>query len=90
MGPGGIWKSGLLHDKISLFSIQYFRPPGRLGLRSQAAPDRFGHGLMDLTGYDKYLTGQLTDYSLPESEIAKYQKDMEGLPKAAANKTGKW
>ena len=49
-----------------------------------------GHGLMDLTGYDKYLSGQLSDYSLPDSEIAKYQKDLAGLPKPPANKTGKW
>lgn len=49
-----------------------------------------GHGLMDLTGYDKYLSGQLTDYVLPDSEINKYLKDLDGLPKPPANKTGKW
>jgi tryptophan synthase beta chain len=49
-----------------------------------------GHGLMDLTGYDAYLTGKLTDYELPEEELQKYTKDLENLPKAEMRKTGKW
>jgi len=49
-----------------------------------------GHGLMDLSGYDAYLSGKLTDYELPEKELKKYTKDLEKLPKAEMRKTGKW
>ncbi len=49
-----------------------------------------GHGLMDLSGYDAYLSGKLTDYELPEEEMNKYLKDLESLPKAEMRKTGKW
>jgi len=49
-----------------------------------------GHGLMDLTGYDAYLSGKLTDYELPEEEMKKYLVDIEKLPKAEARKSGKW
>ena len=49
-----------------------------------------GHGLMDLTGYDKYLSGQLTDYDLPDAEMNKFLKVLKDLPKAEMRKTGKW
>ena len=49
-----------------------------------------GHGLMDLTGYDKYFAGELTDYSLPDEVMQQSLKSLEGLPKPPANKTGKW
>jgi tryptophan synthase beta chain len=49
-----------------------------------------GHGLMDLAGYDAYLSGKLSDYELPQEELQKFTKDLEGLPGAPANKTGKW
>jgi len=39
-----------------------------------------GHGLMDLVGYDKYLTGQLQDYELPDDVIANNLKEIEGYP----------
>ncbi len=39
-----------------------------------------GHGLMDLTGYEKYLNNELTDYEYPDSEIAKNLKILEGYP----------
>lgn len=39
-----------------------------------------GHGLMDLTGYDKFLTGQLQNYELPDEEIAENLKEIEGYP----------
>ena len=28
-----------------------------------------GHGLLDLAGYEKFLSGQLTDYELPQEDI---------------------
>ena len=49
-----------------------------------------GHGLMDLKGYEAYLSGKLTDYELPEEELNKYLKDLENLPKAEMRKSGKW
>lgn len=41
-----------------------------------------GHGLMDLVGYDKYMNGQLSDYELPDEEIAKNLEVLNGFPKA--------
>ena len=49
-----------------------------------------GHGLMDLAGYDKYMSGQLSDYELPEEVLQKSTKVLENLPKAPARKTGRW
>jgi tryptophan synthase beta chain len=40
-----------------------------------------GHGLMDLMGYDKYLRGQLTDFELPDEEIAKTLDLLKDYPK---------
>jgi tryptophan synthase beta chain len=42
-----------------------------------------GHGLMDLTGYDAFLKGKLTDYALPDEELAKSLACLQGLPKPA-------
>jgi tryptophan synthase beta chain len=36
-----------------------------------------GHGLLDLSGYEAYFDGRLSDYALPEEEI---QKALAGLP----------
>ncbi|HPC97118.1 MAG TPA: TrpB-like pyridoxal phosphate-dependent enzyme [Sedimentisphaerales bacterium] len=49
-----------------------------------------GHGLMDLAGYDKYMSGQLSDYELPDELLKKYTKDLENLPKAPIRKSGRW
>lgn len=40
-----------------------------------------GHGLMDLSGYDKFLDGELTNYSLPDVELKKSLESIKGLPK---------
>ncbi len=40
-----------------------------------------GHGLLDLTGYESYLEGQLIDYALPEEDIKKAVKILEDYPK---------
>ena len=40
-----------------------------------------GHGLMDLSGYDAFLSGKLVNYPLPEEEIRKSTAELEGLPK---------
>ncbi len=40
-----------------------------------------GHGLMDLTGYDAYLSGKLHDHSLPQEELDASTAVMESFPK---------
>ncbi|MBW2637232.1 MAG: TrpB-like pyridoxal phosphate-dependent enzyme [Deltaproteobacteria bacterium] len=40
-----------------------------------------GHGLVDLASYDAYLSGKLTDYELPESEIERAKKTVGQYPK---------
>jgi tryptophan synthase beta chain len=42
-----------------------------------------GHGLLDLTGYEKYLAGDLTDFSLGEDEMAKSLSVTADFPKPA-------
>ncbi|HOX55196.1 MAG TPA: TrpB-like pyridoxal phosphate-dependent enzyme [Candidatus Omnitrophota bacterium] len=49
-----------------------------------------GHGIMDLGGYDKYLSGQLQDYSMSEQELKESLESIKNLPKAPVKKTGKW
>ena len=49
-----------------------------------------GHGLMDLSGYDAYLSGKLDKYELPEEDLIKYTSPLKDLPKAEQRKTGKW
>jgi len=49
-----------------------------------------GHSLMDLTGYDAFLSGKLSDYTLPDDEIQKYTEPLKQLPKAEIHKSGKW
>lgn len=49
-----------------------------------------GHGIMDLAGYDKYFTGQLQDYELPDAEVRKAMSAIKHHPKPAVAKTGKW
>ena len=43
-----------------------------------------GHGLMDLTGYQAFLEGRLTDYALPEEMLQRSIACLEGLPKPGA------
>jgi tryptophan synthase beta chain len=49
-----------------------------------------GHGLMDLSAYDKYLSGQLSDHELPQEEIDKALNDINALPRPETHKTGRW
>jgi len=49
-----------------------------------------GHGLMDLSGYDKFMSGQLTDYELPEEVLQQCTKDLDKMPKAPMRKSGRW
>jgi tryptophan synthase beta chain len=48
-----------------------------------------GHGLMDLGGYDSYFSGKLVDYPLPEEEMKKSLKAIEGWPKPRMMRKGK-
>jgi tryptophan synthase beta chain len=49
-----------------------------------------GHGLMDLSGYDAFMSGKLSDYDLPEADLKKYTKELEKFPKAEMRKSGRW
>jgi tryptophan synthase beta chain len=49
-----------------------------------------GHGLMDLLGYDSFMSGRLQNYPLPEAELQASLKSIEGLPRAEARKSGRW
>jgi tryptophan synthase beta chain len=49
-----------------------------------------GHGIMDLMGYDKYFSGQLQDYELPDAQVKKAMDAIKGHPKPKVVKTGKW
>jgi tryptophan synthase beta chain len=49
-----------------------------------------GHGLMDLVGYDNFMSGRLMDYPLPEDDMQKSLKSLKGLPPAPERKCGKW
>jgi len=40
-----------------------------------------GHGLVDLTSYEGYLSGKLQPYELPEEEIERALRAIEGFPK---------
>jgi tryptophan synthase beta chain len=40
-----------------------------------------GHGLVDLPAYDAFLSGRLTPNELPEEEIQRALKAIEGFPK---------
>ena len=40
-----------------------------------------GHGLMDLSGYQAFFDGKLSDYNLSDAELGKSLKSVEGLPK---------
>ena len=40
-----------------------------------------GHGLMDLSAYDAFFSGKLSDYDLPEEMLARSLASMQGFPK---------
>ena len=40
-----------------------------------------GHGLMDLSGYQAYFDGKLSDYDLSDAELNRSLKSLDGLPK---------
>jgi tryptophan synthase beta chain len=48
-----------------------------------------GHGLMDLTGYEKYLTGKLTDYSLPDDDLMRCLESIKDFPKPKTKRQDK-
>jgi len=49
-----------------------------------------GHGLMDLTGYERYFAGKLEDYPLPEELMARSLAALKDLPKPKMVKSGRW
>ena len=49
-----------------------------------------GHGLMDLKGYEAYMSGNLAPYYLPDEELAKTEEILKDYPPAEMRKSGKW
>ena len=49
-----------------------------------------GHGLMDLSGYEKYFRGELADYALPQEDLDKGFQVIKDLPKPTPRKSGRW
>jgi tryptophan synthase beta chain len=47
-----------------------------------------GHGLVDMTAYEAFLNGQLSDHILPEEEIQRALADIDPLPKPNQYKPG--
>jgi tryptophan synthase beta chain len=40
-----------------------------------------GHGHFDMAAWDSYLSGKMVDFDLPDAEIDRALRDLEGLPK---------
>ena len=38
-----------------------------------------GHGFVDMSAYDQYISGELQDYHLSDEELAKYIKSADAL-----------
>jgi tryptophan synthase beta chain len=49
-----------------------------------------GHGLMDLSGYDAFISGKLKPYALPDEYLEKTEACLKDHPKAEKHRTGKW
>ncbi|MFA6321713.1 MAG: TrpB-like pyridoxal phosphate-dependent enzyme [Candidatus Omnitrophota bacterium] len=49
-----------------------------------------GHGLLDLAGYEKYMSGHLKELHLSDDELCESLKVIKDFPKAKKAKTGKW
>ena len=49
-----------------------------------------GHGLVDLKGYDAYMSGELSDYEFPESELNRNLEAAKDFPKPSTANSGKW
>ncbi len=49
-----------------------------------------GHGLVDLAGYDAYMSGKLHDYDFPQSELDRNLEAIAEFPKPSTAKSGKW
>ncbi len=48
-----------------------------------------GHGLVDLSAYESYFRGKLSDHELPQELINHALKDIESLPKPKRYAKGK-
>lgn len=49
-----------------------------------------GHGIMDLKGYENYLSGNLKDLQLAQCDIDKFSSAFKGHPKPSKKSSGKW
>jgi tryptophan synthase beta chain len=46
-----------------------------------------GHGLLDLTGYEKYMSGKITDFELSQEEMERSTRVFADFPKPASLKS---
>ncbi|RJQ84488.1 MAG: TrpB-like pyridoxal-phosphate dependent enzyme, partial [Desulfobacteraceae bacterium] len=46
-----------------------------------------GHGLLDLSGYEKYLAGKITDFELSDADMAESMKVFADFPKPVTLKS---
>jgi tryptophan synthase beta chain len=49
-----------------------------------------GHGLLDLAGYEKYLSGKLESSLVSDESIRESLGSIKAFPKATASKSGRW
>jgi tryptophan synthase beta chain len=49
-----------------------------------------GHGLMDLTGYDKYMQGLLVDHEMSQDDVDRAVASLKENPVAEARRSGRW
>jgi len=64
--------------------------PAKKARNASSSSTTAATALMDLSGYDAYLSGKLKDSSLSDEEIQKSMKSLAGMPMPHKNKTGKW
>jgi tryptophan synthase beta chain len=50
------------------------------GARRTILVNLCGHGNFDMAAYDAYLSGEMTDYELPQEELDQAAAELEGLP----------
>lgn len=62
-------------------AIREARKAGEEGKEKVILFNLSGHGLMDMVGYDKYLTGKLVKHEMADKELFKYLKELEDYPK---------
>ncbi len=61
-------------------AIREAKRAGEEGKQTNILLNWSGHGLMDLTGYERYLSGKLVDAELSDDELQESLQSLNGLP----------